>query len=917
VDWSEIRFKQTKSGAAPLMKKRETNARESSITSPIRRWPGYTVAVAGPILAAVVRWALVRTVGDLPLYLTFYPPVFAAALVGGTGPGTLATFICAFLADLFFIEPVGRLDLGTAGQSVGMGFFVATNVAISILGGRFRKQSASLKQTESRLRHFIEQAPVAIAMLDTQMRYLAASRRWLATFSLSNQDILGRSHYEVFPDIPERWKQVHQRCLAGAVESANEDLFERADGSRQWLRWEIQPWYAGAGSIGGLVIFTEDITARLLTEEALRQSEERFRTMANAIPQMAWIARPDGYMFWFNRRCYEYSGVTLEQLEGWGWVRVVDPEQLPEVLERWRRSLATGEPYDTQSRLRAEDGRFHPFLTRIVPLKDKEGKVVLWFGTHTDISELQEAQEALRQSEERFRTMANGIPQLAWMARPDGYRFWYNRRWFEYTGTTQEQMEGWGWQSVHDPQLKLLEEWRRRLANSQPFEMESSLRGADGRFRPFLTRVMPLKDPEGRLMLWFGTSTDITELRERERTLGRQARLIDLAPAATFVKRDDGTITFWSRGAEQLYGWSKEEAIGRNVHCLLRTEFPEPLESILAKVAAGCAWTGELRHTTRDGHPVIVQSYWLSEPNAHGGMQETLESNTDITERKRLQDHLEEAVYERTAELHDAISELEYMSYSMVHDMRAPLRAMQSFAGMMQREYGGALPPAGLDYLDRIREASNRLDRLITDALNYNKVVRENLPVTAVDLGGLLRGMVQTYPNLHPPGADITVELGELMVIGNESLLTQCFGNILDNAVKFVAPGVAPRVRVWAELVDGRELMDQPSPPGHAPSRSGDQPSTTNPRSVRVWVEDNGIGIPKDAREKIFQMFHRMHAESEYPGTGIGLAIVRKAVQRMSGKMGLESEPGRGSKFWVELPTAIQAQTQDPLQRAA
>ncbi|HZQ48591.1 MAG TPA: ATP-binding protein, partial [Verrucomicrobiae bacterium] len=127
------------------------------------------------------------------------------------------------------------------------------------------------------------------------------------------------------------------------------------------------------------------------------------------------------------------------------------------------------------------------------------------------------------------------------------------------------------------------------------------------------------------------------------------------------------------------------------------------------------------------------------------------------------------------------------------------------------------------------------------------------------------------------------IDFEELTVVGNESLLTQCFGNLLDNAVKFVAPFVRPCIHVWAEEIQGRE--------------SG---------IVRIWIEDNGIGIPKGAQEKIFRMFHRRHTEAEYPGTGIGLTIVKKAVERMNGRVGLESEPGKGSKFWIDLPKAVE-----------
>jgi signal transduction histidine kinase len=224
----------------------------------------------------------------------------------------------------------------------------------------------------------------------------------------------------------------------------------------------------------------------------------------------------------------------------------------------------------------------------------------------------------------------------------------------------------------------------------------------------------------------------------------------------------------------------------------------------------------------------------------------------------------------------------------MIHDMRAPLRAMQCFARFIELDFGNSVSAEGLDYLRRIREASNRLDSLITGALHYNKVVRERPALEPVKLGKLLQSMVHTYPNLQPPAADIIVDVSaEVVVLGNESLLTQCFANVLDNAVKFVAPGVQPLIHVSSRS-----------------SNLGDHPSTI------VDIRDNGIGIPKEAQQKIFRMFHRLHGQSDYPGTGIGLTIVNKAVQRMGGRVGLESKAGSGTTFWIELPSAGSGETQ-------
>ena len=261
----------------------------------------------------------------------------------------------------------------------------------------------------------------------------------------------------------------------------------------------------------------------------------------------------------------------------------------------------------------------------------------------------------------------------------------------------------------------------------------------------------------------------------------------------------------------------------------------------------------------------------------------------DFTERKQAEQALAEAkaalertnqgleqrVAERTAKLREVVSELQHLSYAMVHDMRAPLRAMQAFAQLLADESSADTPEQRKDHLQRIMTGASRLDRLVQDALNYNRAVLEDLPVQPVDLTALLEGLIKTYPNLAPRNATIQVQPRLPRVIGNESLLTQCFSNLLGNAVKFVAPGVRPNVSVYSEPTDG---------------------------FVRIWVEDNGIGIPPAASKRLFGMFQKL--DTQYEGTGIGLAIVRKVVERMGGHVGVESEPGRGSRFWVKLQPA-------------
>lgn len=246
--------------------------------------------------------------------------------------------------------------------------------------------------------------------------------------------------------------------------------------------------------------------------------------------------------------------------------------------------------------------------------------------------------------------------------------------------------------------------------------------------------------------------------------------------------------------------------------------------------------------------------------------------------KQQLEEHtknLERAVAERTGKLRESIEELEAFSYSLSHDMRAPLRAITSFSELLESRFGDKIGRDGKDLLDRVISAAARLDRLIRDVLTYSRITLAPIERTRLDPERLIRQIIDEHPSFQEPNAQVEISSPMLTFTGHEASLTQCIYNLLSNAIKFVPKDRKPRVRIWTEPVDNQ---------------------------VRLWVEDNGIGIPSEAKNRMFQMFQRFHRSSEYEGTGIGLAIVRKAVERMGGKAGVESEPGQGSRFWLLLP---------------
>ena len=260
----------------------------------------------------------------------------------------------------------------------------------------------------------------------------------------------------------------------------------------------------------------------------------------------------------------------------------------------------------------------------------------------------------------------------------------------------------------------------------------------------------------------------------------------------------------------------------------------------------------------------------------------------DITRRKRMEQELiaskdeisrqalklEETVADRTSQLRETIGELEAYSYSISHDMRAPLRAMRGFSRILLEEHANRLDPEGIDYLKRIDVAAGRMDTLIQEMLTYTRLPHDETKIQPVDLDSLVRQIIDTYPQLHADGVEIRIEGRLPKVMGGEASLTQCISNLLTNAIKFVAPETKPRINVRAEAI----VAD-----------------------IRLWVTDNGIGIAPKDQARIFKMFERVDPTGVYEGMGMGLAIVRKAMERMGGKMGVESQAGQGSSFWIQL----------------
>jgi PAS domain S-box-containing protein len=271
----------------------------------------------------------------------------------------------------------------------------------------------------------------------------------------------------------------------------------------------------------------------------------------------------------------------------------------------------------------------------ISPIKDRAGNVISLMSISRDVTPSLQLADTLKRSEQQFQALANNIAQLAWMADPEGNLFWLNQRWLDYTGSTLETSLGDGWRVFHHPEhvARVVDKWRRCTAEGRIWEDLFPLRGAEGRYRWFLSRAMPVRDAKGDIAFWCGTNTDVTDARRQSQRLRKLARIIELSHEAMLVRERGGRILMWNRGCEELFGFSRVEAMTKSSFELLKPRnLPDP-EVFDAAIGENRAWSGEVHYAAKDGLDVWVDS--RQELISIGDKDLILETNRDITERRQ------------------------------------------------------------------------------------------------------------------------------------------------------------------------------------------------------------------------------------------------------------------------------------------
>lgn len=692
-------------------------------------------------------------------------------------------------------------------------------------------------------------------------------------------------------------------------------------------------------------------------------SLQSFKKLVDTIPNLCWIADKSGEAHWFNKRWYEYTGTTPGQMEDASRRKALyDPEEIVEVLEIWQLAIPAGKPFEFVSSIKGADGNFRAFLTKVEPDYDDNGELSGWFGTNTDISDLRSIEASLRSSEERFESYTEAMPQMAFISDEKGNITYFNKRWYEYTGKTKNT-EGWPWKGdpIHHPDdlERTIETWERSLETGEQFEIEYRIRRHDGEYRWHLGRAVPTRRSDGTIYQWVGTNTDI---HEQKRLAENQAFLLSAAKeiVSTTNNIEKSLKAVTRLAVPKVADWcavdllrsnnefeqvalsyadserlkvAKDLRLKKILHCddssimanavkTGKTCFHPYVDSkVLSKIAPDKQSLKQLEEVgiksiivapiSIKGSPVGSITFITADSGIHYSDNDRmmaeelasrvslamtnnalyLDTRAELRHRKQLEKelvkergNLESRVARRTKQL-DTLNtelvrsnqELQDFAYVASHDLQEPLRKIQAFGGILENEYGGNLGD-GIDYLRRMHAAATRMSQLIEDLLLFSRVSTRPPTAVDVDLNLILEGVLGDLENqIERTNGQVIVE--DLPYVkADPTHMRQLFQNLIGNALKFHKENTSPVVTLSSRPVPG---------PGNL---------------HEIIVTDNGIGFDEKYAERIFGVFQRLHARNVYDGTGIGLAVCRKIVERYGGTISVESQPGIGSKFIIRIP---------------
>ncbi len=753
-------------------------------------------------------------------------------------------------------------------------------------------------------------APLAVAWRDTGGRWLLS--RWL-TLSFAGGLLLIVLTTTLSQRQTVRLVQERNQVAAGAPSQAGAEATPLPGTENTSLLPIAALAYMTLFTLG-FYRLNREVALRVKEADLQRQSAELFRDLSDNVPVLIWLSGRDGGCTYFNKNWLAFTGRSLAQEQGKGWIEGVHPEDLERCLEIYQRNFRAREKIRMEYRLRRADGAYRWLNDIGVPRFDADGRFLGYVGGCIDITASKEIEDALRANEAYKTAILNSLPAEIVVLDAKGVIVAVNNTWLTFSRNNNGPANAEGYmgrdymESCGTPDKP-----GDCFAVEARAGIESVLRGERREFRLqypcnspaeqrwFLMQAVPVPMQEGGCII---SHIDITEnvqnqekIRELNSGLERRVaeRTAELASANAMlvnfkaaldqhaivaITDTQGRITYANENLCAVSGYSSEELIGRDHRILNSGHHPkEFIRELWDTILAGRVWKGDMKNRAKDGSCFWLTSTIVPFPGPGGKTAQFIAIRNDITARKAAEEKivaLNEDLQNRAARLESANQELEAFSYSVSHDLRAPLRAVDGFSRLLIDEHAARLDDDGRRMLGVIRSEAQRMGQLIDDLLSFSRTSRQQVDPLPIDMHAMAREVFAEL-SAFEPDRTLRLELHPMpQALGTPAMIRQVWVNLIGNAIKFT------RKRPVAEIEIG---------------------SRGNPSGGWVYyVKDNGAGFDMRYAGQLFGVFQRLHGQSEFGGTGVGLALVRRILQRHGGRVWAQAEVDRGAQFFFTLP---------------
>jgi len=716
-----------------------------------------------------------------------------------------------------------------------------------------RQAEQALAKSEQRLNRAQEIAHLGSWELDLEKNELTWSDEVYRIFGLAPQEF--GANYQAFLDHvhPDDRQAVNDAYTDSVREGRDtyeiEHRVVRANiGEIRYVRERCLHVRDDDGSIIRSLGMVLDITDRRKAEEKLRESEFFHRQSLESIPGMVFTARPDGYCDYQSRQWVDYTGIPISEHLGDGWSQLLHPDDRPRAFAAWREALEGRASYDLEYRVRRHDGDYEWFKVLGKPIHDGEGRIVRWLGVATNINALKLLEEALKASEKRLQLFIEHAPAGLAMFDRDMRYLYVSRRWRDDYKLGDRELEGVSHYEIF-PEVSA--EWReahrRGLAGEVLRAEADRFERADGTVQWLRWEIRPWLDDSGEIGGILIFTEEITTIKQAEDRLRQLAHFPEENPNPVMRCPPQGKLLYANIKAQQWLATLDRQADG---------ELPAP---VLEAVTRACGENPVVETEITNPAGMTFGIFSAQPPgedyiNLYG---------IDLTERKQALEALERSN-----------KELEQFAYVASHDLQGPLRAVVGFLQLLENRYGDTLDQEGRHYIDRAVKAGHRMQTLIRELLALSRVNTSGQSFRPTDLNLIVR---EVMDDLEPI---IREKNGEIFSdrLPNLDVDAGQFRSLLQNLV-----------------INGLKYNRSATPTIEISYREGSE-------FCRFSIKDNGIGIAPQFHERIFIVFQRLHTDREYPGTGLGLALCKKIVERHGGRIWVESQPNAGAIFHFTLP---------------